>query len=1383
MQPGSLVADRYVIEAVAGSGGMSTVYRARDRGGELVAIKVLKLQAAHQAARFLRETNLLYTLRHPSIVSYLDSGRMEESGQYFLVLEWLDGQDLHSYLEQRRLDVRESLALAERIADALGFAHARGVVHRDVKPENIFLPGGLLSQAKLLDFGIARWAEAVDSLTRTGARFGTPAYMSPEQVRGDRDLDVRADVFSLGCVLYECVAGEPAFAATDPMAVFGKILFDDPPRVSALVPNVPKALETLLERMMAREPSERPISGDALAVELRELQQLLERAPARRRGRNAFRRNTLTDLEQRLVSVVVATVDSAAHEAALLLSDRDGEGDPEDTEDNEVHQDSADNQNREGPGHRASGTDADDGDISAPSGNIDTQADTQAGTGVDEILPGLALPSALDAAVRAELEPLGARVGLLQSGLLVAVLEHRVSSMHRTAADQAAQAARAALSLRRSVPDAPMALATGRAVVQQRRLIGEVIDRAVSLLGQSVDDAESAREGGDAPGPEDAPGREIRIDEVTAGLLGGRFAVTRSEGGALYLGAPPSAGAAPATARSSPFVGRISEVATLTATLDECLEEHIARGLLVTGPAGFGKSRLLREFMERVRGRGVLEGGDDAVEVWIAQGDPMRAGSPLHLFSDALRRTVAIADSEPPARRREKLRRYVGRQLADEHQHRVATFLCELLRIGESDDGGDVQLRAARNDALLMGDQVRRACGDLLDAETRQRPLLFVIEDLHWGDRATIDVLDLAMRNLSERPFLVLALGRPEVHDLFPTLWDGHNLTEIRLSRLSRRAAQKLVRAGLGDDADDARVADLIERGDGNPFYLEELVRRVSAGHVTLPDTVMAMVQGRLSALDSQARRVLRAASVFGGTFWSGGVAALVGDDTPVVRWLETLLELGIISATSGARFAGEQEYEFRHALIGEVAYDMLTEEDKRLGHTLAGRWLMAHGEQDARLLAEHFERGGEPAEALPHYLRAASDALDRSDFDAAVTAAERGIACGAEGTALGGLRRVLMEERVWRGNPTEVIAQGEDALRHLERGSRAWFDVAGELATAYGKREDMVLVEHVAEIIEGEASEVGHAPGRHIALSKVAQVMFACGQRAGAERLLALLESEVGALAQVDLVVAANVHFARAFQANTALADPAAVLLETERCATAFEAIGDARQACLHRTNVGYAKLELGLFAEAEADLRAVLATAERMAIDLVANTARQNLALACAHQGATDEARRLARQACAWFEGREDAPRELAQAHLYLAVVLLLAGDASGAADEIRTSLEQLSEAAPLRGYALAVHARLALMHRAVGDALVAAEEAHRLLAAQSSVESGEATIRLVLVEALAAAGYEDRAHHALAEARRALLDRADKISRPDWRQSFLENIPDHVRTLAAV
>ncbi|GAB4561467.1 MAG: hypothetical protein Tsb0020_09000 [Haliangiales bacterium] len=1379
MQSGTRVAGRYVIESLAGSGGMSTVYKARDRDGTTVALKILKLVASHQAARFVRETSLLSKLRHPAIVNYLDSGRLEETGQHFLVLEWLDGEDLHARLGEGRMSVADSLRLALRTADALGFAHEQGVVHRDVKPENIFLPDSSIDNAKLLDFGIARWANAIESLTRTGARFGTPAYMSPEQVRGDRNLDARADVFSLGCVMYECIAGEPAFAANDAMAVFGKILFDDAPRISSLWPEVPDAVEALVLRMLARDPADRPGSGDEVAAEIRKLWGHVTDAVPEGRGRPGAKQNTLTDLEQRLVSVVVATLDSSVDEpAAVIVDGVDGDGVGGVAGDGAL-----------GYTSLAAGGERNDTEVSLRAAPVAARGRVATSLGAGGAGPGGTwvepqVPIELDPALRSELETLGARIGILRSGLLVAVFEHRSASMHSTAGDQVVNAARCALRLRRGFPEAPIALATGRAIVHRTRLVGEVIDQAVALLTPPDGHADGL---GDGPGPV-----RIVLDEVSAGLVGNHFIVEPLAGGQMQLVDQRRAESRTHLLRHrSPFVGRNSELTTLVATLSECVEDHVARAVLVTGPAGFGKSRLGEEFVERARGlakelgRELGEGGDgldgaEGLEIWIAQGEPMRTGSPLYLFSSALRLATGAVESEPAADRREALRRRVDRYLSAEDARRVTLFLGELLGIPSSEDD-DLQLRAARADPKLMGDQVRRACADLLDAASACHPLIIMLEDLHWGDRATIEVLDLAMRNLVERPLFILALGRPELREQFPEMWASHNITEIRMNRLSRRAAQRLVKAGLGKAATPAHVSALVERGDGNPFYLEELVRRVADGNETLPDTVMAMVQGRLGALDPEARRVLRAASVYGRTFWRGGVVALAGTSIPVSRWLDALLELELIAASPSSRFPDEEEYTFRHALIGEGAYAMLTEADRRLGHCLAGGWMEAVGESDARSLAEHFERGGAPERALPHYVRAAEDALDRSDFDTAVAMAERGGACGAAGATLGALKRVQMDERVWRGSPAEVVTLGSEIMALLPRGSRWWFDVAGEVAIAYGKREEIAQVEALAEDMLAVDEADGDSVGRQIAVAKVVQVLSACGKHERAAALLSMLEAELGALADADPIVAANVHFARAFHADTALSDPATVLVEIESCAACFEAVGDIRQACFHRTNIGYAKLELGLFADAESDLRSALSIAERMAIDLAANTARQNLALACAYQGYTEEARSLGQQACRWFEEREEATRELVVSRLHLALVRLCDEDFAGAAGDTQAGLALLSERASLRPFVLAARARSLLGQGQLAEGCEIAAQAWQLMNSLGSVERGEAFVRLVWIEALLASGDEQQAGLVACDAAEILRARASEISRLDWRESFLENIPVHVQTIA--
>ncbi len=177
-----------------------------------------------------------------------------------------------------------------------------------------------------------------------------------------------------------------------------------------------------------------------------------------------------------------------------------------------------------------------------------------------------------------------------------------------------------------------------------------------------------------------------------------------------------------------------------------------------------------------------------------------------------------------------------------------------------------------------MSDQLRLAWEDFLDAECAAQPVLLVLDDLHWGDLPTVTLVEAALRNLKGRRFAVLALARPGVHELFPGLWGPHLVREVRLSPLAPSGGERLVREALGARASAELVRTLVERADGNVFYLEEQIRAAARGRTAAPpETVLAMVQAGLDALDPEARRVLRAASVFGEAFSEAGVAALVG--------------------------------------------------------------------------------------------------------------------------------------------------------------------------------------------------------------------------------------------------------------------------------------------------------------------------------------------------------------------------------------------------------------------------------------------------------------------------------------------------------------------------
>ncbi len=251
------LADRYGIQRELGRGGMATVYLARDlKHDRSVALKVLRpeLAASLGADRFLREIQVTAHLTHPNILPLLDSGRADEFLYY--VTPYVEGESLRSRLErERQLPVDEAVRLAAAVAGALDYAHRHQIIHRDIKPENILLEDG---QAVVADFGIARALHAAESakLTETGVAVGTVAYMSPEQATGD-ELDGRSDIYSLGCVLYEMLAGEPPFTGPTAQVVTARRLAGSVPSLHAVRDSVPRQIEQAIGKALAKLPADR----------------------------------------------------------------------------------------------------------------------------------------------------------------------------------------------------------------------------------------------------------------------------------------------------------------------------------------------------------------------------------------------------------------------------------------------------------------------------------------------------------------------------------------------------------------------------------------------------------------------------------------------------------------------------------------------------------------------------------------------------------------------------------------------------------------------------------------------------------------------------------------------------------------------------------------------------------------------------------------------------------------------------------------------------------------------------------------------------------------------------------------------------------------------
>jgi serine/threonine-protein kinase len=266
------LSDRYRIERELGRGGMAVVYLAEDlRDGGQVAVKVLRreITGIFGSGRFGREIRILQRLRHPAIVPVLAAH--ESPTLHYYVMPYVPGESLRELLSSSGpLPVARALHIAATVAGALDYAHAEHVLHRDIKPANILLDG---ERVLVCDFGVARAVEAAagESISSSGLVLGTPAYMSPEQAMGSR-IDTRSDIYALGCVVYEMLAGEPVFTGATSQAVVARVVSEEPRSLASVRPDVPRQMEAALRLALAKEPDRRPASA-------RELLEMLGASP------------------------------------------------------------------------------------------------------------------------------------------------------------------------------------------------------------------------------------------------------------------------------------------------------------------------------------------------------------------------------------------------------------------------------------------------------------------------------------------------------------------------------------------------------------------------------------------------------------------------------------------------------------------------------------------------------------------------------------------------------------------------------------------------------------------------------------------------------------------------------------------------------------------------------------------------------------------------------------------------------------------------------------------------------------------------------------------------------------------------------------------------
>ncbi|HFE47136.1 MAG TPA: hypothetical protein ENJ18_16895, partial [Nannocystis exedens] len=862
----------------------------------------------------------------------------------YLVMEWIEGENLRTCLHRGVLDPAVTVAFLHRVAAALSGAHIRGIVHRDIKPSNLMLRRKRVDDVVLIDFGIARQGFSASLLTKTGALVGTPEYMAPEQARGVRKLTPSVDVFALGCIAFECLVGRSPFAAEHVASTLAKILFDRAPVLREVRPDVPAELSELIGRMLSPSPEDRPADADAVLAELDLL------PPFAAGEAQTVQTVAEAPVEVKLFSVVVVSSPPAVGETLEI------EG--------------------------------------AVKGECDEPATIARG--------------------------FGAQAEWLVDGSLVAAFSSGSGAVDRTIA-----AARCALQIRECWPTYKVVVATGRALVRSGLAVGEVVDRAYQLV-------ESSESG------------TILLDELSSDLLDGHFDLEVHDD-LRILKREGIEGGGPRKLLGKPIrcFGRAHELGILELTLNSVLEEEESHLVILSGEAGCGKSRLRHEFIKR------CSKIEDELLILCGAGDAMTVGAPHAVIARALARAAGLVRGGDPLVQRQALVDWIRDFVDATELQTIVDFVAMLVGIELPEESIGVALRAAMDDPNLMRERCQRSVLTLLAGAAALRPVLLIAEDLHWGDRLSNELLLRAHRQLSELPLMIVCFARPEVFERFPEFeWElerGNRRQHLRIKGLGRGASKRLIREALrGILEPSATLVDrLITLSSGNALYLEELIRAVASGGVdNFPTTVAAMLQARMGGLEQVVRHTLLAASVVGQSFIASELAHLVEgvSVSSVRRALDELVRVEMLE--TGGTIDGDVErlvYSFRHALLRDAAYQLVSPEGAQRMHALIAASMIEEGARAPMLLADHLSAAGMPERAAVYYLEAAELASSSNALEEALRRAQKGLECQPSGALAGRLSAIQVWVYGWQGQWALCVELALSTLPLLEEGGRWW--------------------------------------------------------------------------------------------------------------------------------------------------------------------------------------------------------------------------------------------------------------------------------------------------------------------------------------------------------
>lgn len=912
-----------------GAGGYGTVYRATQRHtGHVVAIKVVKLQDGQQrVARFHRETRLCAALHHPHIVQLLDKG--EQGDCVYGVFEYVPGETLKSLIRRRgALTAADTRHLMAEVLDALDCAHRAGIVHRDLKPDNVMVSfTGAVPHAKVLDFGISTLLPLhrdihFASLTVTEECLGTPAYSAPEQLRGELP-SVKSDLYAWGLMFLECLTGAPAIDGDSAAEIFHRQL--DPQEVPLPAEIAAHPVAVLLRHALKKKAAERCGSASALLAELArvrldDLVGVLRSAGQRRD--DALTRTVASARafsERRQLTVLCCSV--AVWPDAGESEEAQDTARPSEIENLELLQ-------RD--------------ELARFSEAATRRGGLLAGTLGDRMIVLFGYPHASDTDAR-------------QAGMTALEL----TALGRSRSAVVRQAHGAHLGIR-------MGMHTGMAVVAAGEIpSGHAVSVAMRLEGMadmgSLLASESSRR---------LLSRHLRFDEAGSVPLPGQPAGMRTYrlNADLPLSLPtePVAGSPVRDAFSRLCVGRDQELAQLRADWTQAAQGH-GRAVWIRGEPGIGKSCLVDVLREHVANEGWPSVG--------AQCQPEHQNNALMPVLALLRQQLEAAAGTSPESQRHRLQQAL--QAAGCDAEAAMPIFCSWLSLPMGEHLAS-QMSPAMQKTLLLQSTAR-----WLLHMAAAAPLLLVIEDVHWADPTTVELLDQLIAQLQEWRVLLVLTARPEWRKPASLAAEC-----IEVRRLDDDEAAQLARQVLAPRAVDAAVIrNIVARTDGVPLFVQEMARmlldayltekngtwvfRDSAQPAAIPVTLRDSLVSRFDRL-GPAKSLLQLAATIGRAFDAQLLCACAGSTRESVdEQLALLRDAGLVVPDEPS---GAGAFLFRHALIRDTAYECMLIAQRRQQHWRVAQTLERHWPERVAAepggVAQHWADAGEHAQAVAHAVR-----------------------------------------------------------------------------------------------------------------------------------------------------------------------------------------------------------------------------------------------------------------------------------------------------------------------------------------------------------------------------------------------------------------------------